>query len=190
MWIKTLLIPSILNFIPLSSWFPFFILPISPRIASELQKVSAQANEQKMQADLQSMNEWCNRYSEYGNRQGGLDMRYIGERYSKGVAKVSEWMSEKHRFSCSDNFDSMQATIVQMCNSMNVGPQPLRGLQTLFFFHSWTVFYRFKDSRLLFIIGLQVCGAVAGCDVLAFQLLRPDAMIMLVTLCICDDMTR
>ena len=94
------------------------------RLAQELQSGSAKQTLSKMRNDLETMDEWCMRYKEYGNRQGGLDIKYVSERYARGIARVADFMSSKHRLVSTDTFDPCQAEILQHCHALQSGNQP------------------------------------------------------------------
>ena len=94
------------------------------RLAQELHSVSAKQTLNKMRSDLEAMNEWCIRYKEYGSRQGGLDIKYVSDRYSKGIARAAEFMSSKHKLVSTESFDPCQAEILQHCHALHSGNQP------------------------------------------------------------------
>ena len=98
--------------------------PVSLRLAKQLANVSLKQNVLKVQEDMDKMVGWCKAYQEYGNRQAGLDIKYVADRYSKGVAKVGEFMSAKHHLVTLDKYALGQAEILQFCNSMKAGAEP------------------------------------------------------------------
>lgn len=84
-----------------------------------MQSVTLKANAQKVHAELTSMAQWAERKLQHGNRQGALDVRYLKDRYSKGVSKVQKFCEGKRKqIAISDeNFGSRQAEIVSFCNN-------------------------------------------------------------------------
>lgn len=84
-----------------------------------MQSVTLKVNAQKVHAELTSMAQWAERKLQHGNRQGALDVRYLKDRYSKGVSKVQKFCEGKHKqIAISDeNFGSRQAEIVSFCNN-------------------------------------------------------------------------
>lgn len=50
---------------------------------------------------------------ERGSAQGGLDMKYLKDRYDRGVQKVSELMNDRHVFATYSSAVLAHADIVQ-----------------------------------------------------------------------------
>ena len=87
--------------------------------SDEMQSVTPKVNVQKVQGELSSMACWAQSKLEHGNCQSALDVRYLKDRYSKGVSKVQQFCDAKHKQIGinDDNFGSCQADIVSYCVS-------------------------------------------------------------------------
>ena len=74
------------------------------RLHQELQSVSLRQKAQSIEADMAKMSGWCDRFQDDANRQGALDVKYASDRYTKGIAKVEEFMRAKHRVVVQEDF--------------------------------------------------------------------------------------
>lgn len=90
-----------------------------------MQSVTLKQNVQKVEAELSTMAGWAHRKLEHGNRQGSLDVRYLKERYAKGVSKVQQFCDTKHKQIGvnDDQFGAWQAEIVNFCVNAFPGGQ-------------------------------------------------------------------
>ena len=72
------------------------------------------------------MTSWCQRFQDYGNRQGGLDVKYISDRYQKGLQKVHDVCERRLKTVLQEDFDAAQHQILTQCHGMGVQNQMLR----------------------------------------------------------------
>lgn len=128
-----------------------------------MQSVTLKQNIQKVEAELSSMGAWAQRKLEHGNRQGSLDVRYLTERYGKGVSKVQQFCDAKHKQIGvnDDQFGACQAEIVNFCVTASPGGQALLiwiefGFQLVFLFmlyqHDRSGLNSAAPSRFFFLV--------------------------------------
>ena len=96
----------------------FFLL----RLQDELLAVSLKQNVGRMHQDMQNMSEWCAAFADYGQRQAGLDIKYVQDRYERGCAKVKSHCDTKLKLLQQESFRSSQNDILSF--ALPVGNQP------------------------------------------------------------------
>lgn len=91
-----------------------------------MQSLSFKKKADSMEADMQNLTDWCQRFQDNANRQGSLDCKYASDRYLSGVKKVEEFMAKKHKVILQENFQESHAHIANLAHGMNSGDrQPL-----------------------------------------------------------------
>lgn len=94
-----------------------------------MQAVSLKHNVVKMREDMSALTQWAQQFAEWGNRQGGMDIKYVSERYANGLSKVADHCKFKMKLVESERFEGAAAEILQHCNGMGGGSQQTFGYQ-------------------------------------------------------------
>ena len=102
-----------------------FFLP--HRLHAEMQALTTRETNEKLVKDLESMTAWAAAYSEFQQRQGLLDVRYMNNRFTQGKDKVSAFMQKDHVYVAFENIPSIHAEILRFQNIWSGGAQPLPG---------------------------------------------------------------
>ena len=74
-----------------------------------------------MESDIESAREWCVRFEEYGARQAGFDVKYISDRYLKGVTEVQKLMANSHMILSESNYNACNCEVMKFCMAANDG---------------------------------------------------------------------
>lgn len=88
-----------------------------------MQAVSLKQNVIKMREDMSALTQWCQQFADWGNRQGGMDIKYVSERYAKGLSKVTDHCQFKMKLMVTERFEGAVADILHHCNGMGNGSQ-------------------------------------------------------------------
>lgn len=81
--------------------------------------------ESKVNQDIEKMTAWAERFQADANRQGNLDLKYLADRYDRGVAAISKFGDEKHSYSFLEgDHGKCPAEILKTANSMRCGKMP------------------------------------------------------------------
>ena len=101
------------------------------RLKDEMQTVTNKQAVQKIRLEMAKMEDWARGKLDWGNRQGHLDVKYLADRYAKGVEKVNAFCAKKHlMLSPADGFGGCQTNILGFANASVKDPQnqPTLGL--------------------------------------------------------------
>lgn len=75
-----------------------------------------------MKVDMGFMKQWAMSFSDYSQRQAGLDIKFTSERYNKGVSKVQEFCSQKLKLVVHEDFGNAQHEVLSMCGLVGQNP--------------------------------------------------------------------
>jgi len=92
-----------------------------PRLHRDLAALNLQSKAQKVESDIESASSWCVRFEEYGSRQSGFDVRYVSDRYSKGVDEVEKLMSNSHMILNETSYLACNPEVMKFCLAANGG---------------------------------------------------------------------
>lgn len=89
------------------------------KLSSEMKRIGIKQMEVKVSRDLQAMTGWAEQYQADANRQGGLVVKYLHERYERGVQALATFSQEKHRYiTLQDNHTRATADIMRAMNTL------------------------------------------------------------------------
>ncbi|CAK9061212.1 Modification methylase ScrFIA [Durusdinium trenchii] len=83
------------------------------RLSAQLQQTTWQQALLSLEEDETALQTWANKFEVFAAQQGGLDMKYLKDRYDRGVQKVSELMNDRHVFATYSSAVLAHADIVQ-----------------------------------------------------------------------------
>lgn len=98
------------------------------RLQNEMDSLKNKNTSEKVKKELGDMEVWAQKKLEWGNRQGNVDVRYLADRYSKGVQKVQDFCARSHRLISigPDNFSDSQAEMMRFAAAASDdGPENL-----------------------------------------------------------------
>lgn len=120
----------------------------SPRLQDELMAASLKANLCKMKVDMKNMAWWALAFSEYAQRQAGLDIKYASERFNKGCSKVQSMCSEKLKLCIHEDFSNAQHEILTLCNRVGQNPTLTFRLDLTLFRYSFVLIWSAHISQV------------------------------------------
>ncbi|CAK8999488.1 unnamed protein product, partial [Durusdinium trenchii] len=68
------------------------------RLAEEVAALSLTHLSTKMDTDLAKLKKYFEEKQDHHNRQGNLDIKYLSDRYNRGVAKVQSYMDTHQQY--------------------------------------------------------------------------------------------
>ena len=81
--------------------------------------------EAKVNRDIDSMTAWTEGFQADANRQGNLDVKYLADRYERGVAAIQKFSDEKHMYTFLEgDHAKCPAQVLKVANSMRSGNMP------------------------------------------------------------------
>eukprot|EP00438_Fugacium_kawagutii_P029906 Skav211134 [mRNA] locus=scaffold1385:14456:20829:+ [translate_table: standard] len=89
------------------------------KLSAEMKRLGIKQMEAKVSRDVQAMTSWAEQYQADANRQGNLDVKYLHERYDRGVQALAAFTQEKHRYiTLEDNHDQCAADILRSMHTL------------------------------------------------------------------------
>ena len=116
-----------------------------------MRRLNVKQMEAKVAQDMLAMESWAEKFQADANRQGNLDVKYLADRYQRGVAKLATFAQEKHMYvTLEDSHDKCTADVLKFISSMRGGgSQPNLGslpMSCLKYIHLSKKRYRHNES--------------------------------------------
>ncbi|CAK9030750.1 Uncharacterized protein SCF082_LOCUS19332 [Durusdinium trenchii] len=83
------------------------------KLSAQLKQTTFQQTQLKMDSDESTLMAWADQFQMFASQQGGLDLRYLEDRYHKGKKRVQELMSAQHALQAYPSLVLAHADIVQ-----------------------------------------------------------------------------